>query len=318
VLNLINDSTTTQRSVIEMTNSNLTKGFQIVNDEGATGVNSLVIYDIAAKANRVFIDPSGDVGINTVNPRFGLEVNGITAVDGGGFSYPNTENAFAIGWDNVQPGDGITELVNYQGTGNAGPCFELFRVPNVGTPSTANVIAIITESGVYQSSDKRLKTDIQPLHYGLREVMALKPMEYDFHLGKSVKRGIVDLEEEKSHQLGFIAQDAYRIVPEAVEKPKDEATDLYRMNYAGLVPVLVSAVQELKHLQDETVAAQQAKITQQETKIASLEAELASLKEANGKLAAIASKLETLEKAVNNPQIKDSTKEQTVAINGDH
>jgi hypothetical protein len=67
---------------------------------------------------------------------------------------------------------------------------------------------------VYSSSDKRLKTDIEALHYGLHEIMALKPKEYDFHLGKSIKEGIVELEPEKSHQLGFIAQDLYHIVPE--------------------------------------------------------------------------------------------------------
>jgi prefoldin subunit 5 len=54
----------------------------------------------------------------------------------------------------------------------------------------------------------------------------------------------------------------------------------------------------------------------QETKIASLESEVASLKQANQKLAEMTSKLKTLEKAVNNLQIKDSAKEQTVAING--
>jgi len=37
-----------------------------------------------------------------------------------------------------------------------------------------------------KASDKRLKTDIEPLHYGLHEIMALKPKEYDFHLGKSI------------------------------------------------------------------------------------------------------------------------------------
>ncbi|MBV8213705.1 MAG: hypothetical protein JOZ08_10855, partial [Verrucomicrobia bacterium] len=62
VLDLINDSPTILRSVIEMTNSTLTGGFQLVTDESATGVNSFVIYDIAAKGNRLFIDPSGDVG----------------------------------------------------------------------------------------------------------------------------------------------------------------------------------------------------------------------------------------------------------------
>jgi predicted RNase H-like nuclease (RuvC/YqgF family) len=124
----------------------------------------------------------------------------------------------------------------------------------------------------------------------------------------------VELEPEKSHQLGFIAQDLYHIVPEVVEKPKDEKTDLYRVNYSALVPVLVNAVQELKHhLQDETVAEQQAKITKQESKIASLEAEVASLKQSNAKLAAMASKIETLEKVINNIQVKESGKEGAFA-----
>jgi hypothetical protein len=39
VLNLINDSTTTLRSVIELTNSNLTAGFQLVTDEGAISIS---------------------------------------------------------------------------------------------------------------------------------------------------------------------------------------------------------------------------------------------------------------------------------------
>jgi predicted RNase H-like nuclease (RuvC/YqgF family) len=123
----------------------------------------------------------------------------------------------------------------------------------------------------------------------------------------------VELEPEKSHQLGFIAQDLYHVVPEVVEKPKDEKTGLYRLNYSGLVPVLVNAVQELKHLHDETVAEQQAKITKQESKIASLEAEVASLKQSNAKLAAMASKIETLEKVINNIQVKESGKEGAFA-----
>ncbi|HYZ75259.1 MAG TPA: tail fiber domain-containing protein, partial [Chthoniobacterales bacterium] len=173
-----------------------------------------------------------------------------------------------------------------------------FLVPNTGAPTTANVIASINHAGVYTGSDQRLKTGVQPLHYGLREVMDLAPKEYDLHLGKSIKNGAIVLQPEADHQIGFLAQDVYRVVPEAVQKPKDPANEIYKMNYSILVPVLVSAVQELKHLQDATVAEQEAKITDQETKIASLETEIANLKEANGKLAAMASKLEVLEKTV--------------------
>ena len=163
-----------------------------------------------------------------------------------------------------------------------------------------------------------MKTGVQPLHYGLKEVMELAPKEYDLHLGKSIKDGVITLAAEADHQIGFLAQDVYRVVPEAVPKPKDPATEIYKMNYSILVPVLVSAVQELKHLQDETVTQQQAKITGQETEIASLKAEMTSLKEANAKLAAMASKVEVLEKVVNNLQVKDSGKAHALAINSNN
>jgi hypothetical protein len=280
-----------------------------VNGNFAVGAD----YNAAAPANGAIIE--GNVGINTVTPRWKLEVDGPVAVVGG--SYPTTENGFALGWNIVQPGFGVAELVNYSGTGG-GNAFDFFLVPNSGAPSTANVIASINHAGVYTASDQRLKTGIQPLHYGLREVMDLQPKEYDLHLGKSFKDGVLTLEPKADHQIGFLAQDVYHLVLEAVQKPKDPGNAIYKMNYSILVPVLVSAVQELKHLQDATVAEQQAKITQQETKIASLEAEVVSLRQTNEKLAALASKLDVLEKAVDSIQVKESRKEQTFAINGNN
>ena len=269
-------------------------------------------YNLVAPTNGAILE--GNVGIGTSSPVFKEAVIGQIAVQSGaGQTYPTTGNYFAIGWNTIQQGDGITEFVNYQGTGGGNP-FEFFRVPNTGAPTTASIIASISATGAYSpASDKRLKTDVQPLHYGLHEVMALQPKEYDFHLAKSIKNGVVELEKEKFHQVGFLAQDVYQIVPEAVDKPKDDANEFYRLNYSALVPVVVNAVQEMKHLQDKTVAQQQAKITEQETKIASLEAEVTSLKEANQKLAAIASKLEVLEKAVTTIQ-QNRRDVQTVSL----
>jgi Chaperone of endosialidase len=262
---------------------------------------------------------TGNLGIGTNTPVFKLQTDGIMAVSGAeGHTYPTTGNAFSIGWDNVQLGAGIAEFVNFSGTGG-GNAFDFFRVPNSGTPATANIIADINTAGAYQQiSDERVKTGVKPLSYGLREILALEPKEYDVHAVQSMNDSKPKFASGEVHQFGFLAQQVVKVLPEAVEKPADPRTDFYRMGYTSFIPVLVNAVQELKHLQDETVAEQHAKITQQETKIASLESEVASLKQANRKLAAMASKLETLEKAVNNLQIKDSAKEQTVAINGDH
>jgi hypothetical protein len=315
LLYLLNDSTTSRKTTIDMTQPGAHTGFQLDVDYTQSNVNDFTIYDNVNNAYPIYIDSTDQVGLSTVNPRFRLEVSGPAAVVGG--AYPTAENAFALGWNIVQPGFGVAELVNFCGTGG-GNAFDFFLVRNSGTPSTANVIASINQAGVYSGSDERLKTSVQPLHYGLREVMDLAPKEYDLHLGKSFKDGVLTLEPSSDHQLGFLAQDVYRVVPEAVQKPKDPANEIYKMNYSILVPVLVNAVQELKHLQDETVAQQRARITQQESKIASLEAELASVKEANGKLAAMASKLEALEKAVNTIQVRESGKAQAFAINGNN
>ena len=284
-----------------------------VNGNFAVGAD----YNVAAPTNGALIE--GNVAIGETAPRTQLEVAGIMGVIAtNSTTYPATENLFTIGWNNFQRGDGIAELVNYCGTGG-GNAFDFFLLPNSGTPTTANIISDINRAGAYQQvSDERLKTNVRPLRYGLREIMTLEPKEYDFHTVQSITDGKPKFASGELHQLGFLAQQVVNVLPEAVEKPADPKKDFYRIGYTSVIPVLVNAVQELKHLQDETVTEQQAKITEQETKIASLESEMASLKQANRKLAAMASKLETLEKAVNNLQIKDSGKAQSVAIGGDN
>lgn len=311
LLYLLNDSTTSRKTVIDMTQSGGTTGFQLDVDVSANNSNNFSLFDNATGVFNIYVSPADLVGVNNTAPRFQLETRGTIAVASG--SYPTTENAFALGWDIIQPGLGVAEFVNYSGTGG-GNAFDFFLVPNTGAPSTANVIASINHSGVYTGSDQRLKTGIQPLHYGLSEVMNLEPKEYDLHLGKSIKDGIITLEPEADHQIGFLAQDVNRLVPEAVEKPRDPANEIYKMNYSILVPVLVSAVQELKHLQDATVAEQRAQITEQQTKIAELEAKVASLEKSNAKPTAIASEMETLKKVVTTLQEKKTGGVRTIAL----
>jgi hypothetical protein len=63
-----------------------------------------------------------------------------------GGAHPNTENGFALGWNIVQPGLGVAELVSYSGNGG-GNAFDFFLVPNTGIPSTLSVIASINHAG---------------------------------------------------------------------------------------------------------------------------------------------------------------------------
>lgn len=148
-------------------------------------------------------------------------------------------------WNMVNSGLGETEFINYRGSGGGG--FRFFNVTQGDTASSANDIASINSSGVYtQLSDMRLKTNVQAINDGLEKVMALHPVTYDFHTGKTLKDGVVNFTKNDVlvPSIGFLAQELAKVVPEAVEIPKDPANELYKVSYASIVPVLTKAIQE--------------------------------------------------------------------------
>lgn len=87
-------------------------------------------------------------------------------------------------------------------------------------------------NGTIQTSDVRFKTNINTLRYGLKEVMLMRPVSYDW------------IEQPQQHKIGLIAQEVKKLVPEVVSG--DESKEQLGMNYAELVPVLINAIQELK------------------------------------------------------------------------
>ena len=94
-------------------------------------------------------------------------------------------------------------------------------------------------------SDGRLKSKRETIPYGLNEVMQLHPLRY-FHHNSSITEGTIRIEEAGKPDIGFIAQDLFKIIPEVVTVPEDETSDLWSMTYEKLTPVLVRAIQELK------------------------------------------------------------------------
>jgi hypothetical protein len=114
-------------------------------------------------------------------------------------------------------------------------------------------------------SDGRAKTERNPLHYGLEEVMHLKPQSYYHHgtKGNGIK---IDIDPEGIYDIGLIAQEVYEIIPEAVNKPANEDTDLWSMSYDKLVPVLIKAMQEQQVIIDN----QKGRIDQLEEQVSEL------------------------------------------------
>jgi hypothetical protein len=105
-----------------------------------------------------------------------------------------------------------------------------------------------------QGSDERLKRDIKPMNYGLKEIMKLKPISYKWKSNKIGKTVIPADKEEK--KLGFSAQDLLKVLPEVVKthdwkklnENSDEYTYVENQNigvvYTDIIPVLVNAVQQ--------------------------------------------------------------------------
>jgi endosialidase-like protein len=100
-------------------------------------------------------------------------------------------------------------------------------------------------TGMYGGSDIRLKRDIADSKYGLEQVMKMRPVTFKWKEGGD------------QTQVGLIAQEVQKLVPELV-RAGDQG--MLGINYNGLGPVLIKAIQE----QQKMIEAQQAQIARLE------------------------------------------------------
>ena len=84
-----------------------------------------------------------------------------------------------------------------------------------------------------------MKTNVEPVIAGLSIVNRLNPVFYDWDHSNAKTAGFED-----SHQVGFIAQEVEKVLPEVVNKGEDSYRSL---EYGKIVSVVVAAVKELYH-----------------------------------------------------------------------
>ena len=92
-------------------------------------------------------------------------------------------------------------------------------------------------------SDGRLKTNQQPLAYGMKEIRLLQPKSYVRDHGY-LEDGVPILENRSYNHIGFIAQEVKEIIPEIV-KDIDERDSFYALDDGKLMAVVVKALQEI-------------------------------------------------------------------------
>jgi hypothetical protein len=84
-------------------------------------------------------------------------------------------------------------------------------------------------------SDKRLKENIKPIESALDKVSKLQGVTFDWKKSDS----ILDIKED----IGFIAQDVQKVIPELVRENED---GMLSMRHQGIAPILLEAIKELK------------------------------------------------------------------------
>jgi hypothetical protein len=105
------------------------------------------------------------------------------------------------------------------------------------SPSVLQVNGSVVGAGPYrQLSDSRLKTDVRELDGALAQVLALRSVSYRFD-----PKSDPTIRFPSGKQLGFVAQELQRVLPEAVSA---DPNGHLSVAYDTVVPVLVRALQE--------------------------------------------------------------------------
>ena len=121
----------------------------------------------------------------------------------------------------------------------------IFNNNNVGI-GTTNPVCKLDVNGTINAinystiSDRRYKKDIRNLDSSLELINRLSPVSYL----------TINQREGDKRNYGFIAQDLYKEIPEAVNVPTNDSNN-YTIEYMSLIPLLTKSIQDLTKRLDE-------------------------------------------------------------------
>lgn len=201
---------------LELTNTSVTDSYwHVAGLPSSTSANARLNFyfrNASGAADRMTITGNGEVGING-NPTARLHIYQRSQTVGTGLRF--TDNTSNADWDITH---GFALRFHYGG-------------------SLRGTISATT--GAYiQSSDIRLKENINPIRSILDKTLQLRPTTYYYKT-----------DDKKTQTIGLIAQEVQNIFPEVVHYSK--ADDLYGINYSAFGVIAIKAIQEQQVIIDD-------------------------------------------------------------------
>ena len=188
----------------------------------------------------------GKLGIGTARPNEQLEVTDRIFIGDG---YDGSRTGLLI--DGVESGNYV-RLHPYDY--GAGISMDLVISPfgggnvGIGTTSPSKRLYVEGSAGgtqAWNASDKREKTEIEPIENALENILEIRGISYRWKRGDEEESQGFD---DKTH-FGVIAQEVEAVYPELVDNPGITEKRKH-VEYNGLVGILIEAVKELKMTND--------------------------------------------------------------------
>jgi hypothetical protein len=98
----------------------------------------------------------------------------------------------------------------------------------------------------YKMSDRKLKSDLKEIDFGLSRLMKIRPLQYSIVDNKINDKG--EIINGFVKQFGFISQEIEELFPEV--KLTDDAYDIKLLDYDQIIPIAVAAIKEQQFIID--------------------------------------------------------------------
>jgi hypothetical protein len=227
----------------------------------ATGLNWDGRYYIGRNNSSDFtILSNGFIGMGTVSPANKLSLVGNANITGnlgiGISTVPTAPLSFPAAIGNkilLYPGgsgyaglgvysnevrlhsDNINSRVSFGWQDNSGNFIEFGRFHKYNNEALA-IQGNLWANGTVYSSDERFKKNIIPISGALSKLQQINGVEYEMNIEAFKEKNFA-----KGRQIGFLAQNVEKVVPEAVSENEDGYKGV---DYARLVPLLLESIKE--------------------------------------------------------------------------